>query len=94
MAMGVKEQMATCSRQYTKWKELALEADTMPELKMCLKKAMFWMELHTAFVALWSIEQTRGEDPEVKNRLIMAKSNLSKRLADYAQDILNEINRN
>ena len=90
--MGVKEQMATCSRQYSKWKEMALDAETMPELKMCLRKAMFWMELHTAFVALWSIEHARGDDPETKERLIMAKSNLSKRLADYAENILDEIN--
>jgi hypothetical protein len=64
----------------------------MPELKMCLNKAMFWMELQTAFVALWSVEQIRGDDPEVKHKLIKAKSNLSKRLADYAEQVLDEIN--
>jgi hypothetical protein len=87
----VKEQIATCSKQYSKWKELALDAESMPELKMCLRKAMFWMELQTAFVALWSVEQVRGGDPAVKKKLIMAKSNLSKRLADYAEDVLREI---
>jgi hypothetical protein len=93
VTMGVKDQMATCSRQYSKWKELALDAETIPELKMCLRKAMFWMELHTAFMALWSIEQVRGDDSDTKKKLIIAKSNLSKRLADYAENILDEISR-
>jgi len=91
--MAIQDQIATCSRQYTRWKELALDAKTMPELQMCLKKAMFWMELQTAFVALWSVEQARGNDPEVREKIIMAKSNLSKKLADYAQEVLDEINR-
>lgn len=90
--MVIKDQIATCSRQYARWKELALDAQTMPELKMCLKKAIFWMELQTAFVALWSVEQARGNDPQVKRKLILAKSNLSKRLANYAQEVLDEIN--
>jgi hypothetical protein len=59
---------------------------------MCLEKAMFWMELQSAFVALWGIENTRGDDPEIKRKLITAKSNLSKRLADYAEEVLDEIN--
>lgn len=91
--MGVKEQMATCSRQYTRWKQLAFEAETIPELKRCLSKAMFWMELHTAFMTLWSVEQIKGDDPEVKDKLILAKTNLSKKLADYAQNVLDEINK-
>lgn len=90
--MPIQDQISTCSKQYRRWKELALGAENMPELKMCLKKAMFWMELQTAFVALWSVEQTRGDDPEIRRKLILAKSNLSKRLADYAQEVLNEIN--
>ncbi len=90
--MAVQDQIATCSRQYARWKELALKAQTMPELKMYLKKAMFWMELQSAFVALWSVEQIKGNDPEVKRKLIIAKSNLSKKLADYAQKVLSEIN--
>lgn len=89
--MAIQDQIATCSSQYTKWRDLALQAEEMDELKMCLQKAMFWMELHSAFVALWSVEQVKGEDPETKERLIIAKSQLSKRLADYAQQILDEI---
>ena len=92
VTVAIQEQLSTCSKQYRRWKDLALKAKTMQELKICLKKAMFWMELQTAFMALWSVEQTRGDDPEVKQNLITAKSNLSRRLADYAQEVLDEIN--
>jgi phage-related protein len=91
--MSIRHQLETCAKQYSIWKELALKAKTMEELKMCLKKAIFWMELQTAFVTLWSVEQVRGDEPEVRQNIITAKSNLSKRLADYAEEVLNEINR-
>jgi len=89
--MPIETQMATCSKQYSKWKRLALDAQTLPEMKECLGKALFWLELQTAFMALWNVEQTRGKDPIVKHKLIIAKTNLSKRLADYAQKTLDEI---
>ena len=90
--MPIDTQMATCAEQYSKWKQLALDAQTLPEVKECLSKALFWLELQTAFMALWNIEQTRGKDPAVKRQLIVAKANLSKLLADYAQKTLDEIN--
>jgi hypothetical protein len=89
--MPIDQQIALCSKQYGKWKRLALASQDMPEVKECLEKAMFWMELQTAFVALWSVEQARGSDPAVKRNLIIAKSNLSRKLADYAEKSLNEI---
>lgn len=89
--MSIETQMATCSEQYSKWKKMALDGQTLPEVKECLGKALFWLELQTAFVALWNIEQTREQDPAVKRQLIIAKANLSRRLADYAQKTLEEI---
>lgn len=89
--MTIETQLTTCSEQYSRWKKMALDAQTLPEMKECLGKALFWMELQTAFVTLWSIEQTRGQDPTVKRQLIIAKTNLSKKLADYAQKTLEEI---
>lgn len=90
--MTIGTQMSTCAGQYSKWKKMALDAQTLPEVKECLNKALFWLELQTAFVALWSVEQIRGKDPAVKRQLISAKTNLTKRLADYAQKTLDEIN--
>lgn len=90
--MPIDTQLSTCAEQYSRWKKLALDARTLPEMKECLNKALFWLELHTAFVALWSIEQTRGRDPTVKRHLITAKANLSKKLTEYAQKSLDELN--
>ena len=90
--MPVEEQIAMCSEHYQKWKDIAFAANDVEESRKALKKAFFWLELQTAFMALWTIEQTKGKDPEVKRQLIMAKTNLSKRLADYANEILDELN--
>jgi hypothetical protein len=89
--MTIEKQIQTCSDQYKRWKELALGADSIAEVKRCLEKALFWMELQTAFVALWSVETSSGSDPSVRRRLVVAKSNLSKKLADYAEQTLKEM---
>lgn len=89
--MPIHEQLATCAEQYSRWKRLALDAQSLPAVKECLEKAMFWMELQSSFVALWSVERSMGNDPSVKRKLIVAKSNLSRKLADYAQKTLDEI---
>ncbi len=68
-----------------------MKAHTVPEIKECLGRALFWLELQTAFMALWNIENTKGSDPMVKRQLITAKSKLSRRLADYANETLEEI---
>lgn len=89
--MSIEQQLDLCSRQYKRWKELALKANDIMEIKQCLEKAMFWLELNSAFMTLWSIEQVRGEDPTVQENISKAKANLSRKLADYAKDILDEI---
>ncbi|MFH1623425.1 MAG: hypothetical protein ABIA12_02850 [Candidatus Aenigmatarchaeota archaeon] len=90
--MPIHEQIATCAGQYSRWKRLALDAQTLPAMKECLNKALFWMELQSSFVALWGVERTMGNDPSVKRKLILAKTNLSRKLADYAQKTLDELN--
>jgi hypothetical protein len=57
-----------------------------------MEKAFFWLELQTAFLILFSVEQTKGKDSKVKRSILMAKANLSRRLADYAKQTLDEIN--
>ena len=90
--MPVEEQISMCTEHYQKWKDLALATNDMEESRKALKKAFFWLELQTAFMAIWTVEQTKGKNPEVKKQLIMAKTNLSKKLADYANEIWNELN--
>jgi hypothetical protein len=88
--MSINRQLELCSRQYKQWKTFALDAKDLGEVKQCLGKALFWLELQSAFLALWSVEQVRGKDPKARNMLIKARANLSKRLADYAKQTLNE----
>jgi len=57
-----------------------------------LGRAFFWLELQTAFIALFAIEKTNGDDPKAELKLISAKANVSKKLAEYAKEILNELN--
>jgi len=84
-------QISLCSKNYQKWKELALTSDDKEKMKKYMEKAFFWLELQTAFLALWAIENLSKNDPEIEERIVIAKSNLSKKLADYAKKILNEI---
>lgn len=88
---SVNRQLDLCGRQYKQWKVLALGAKDMPEVKRCLDKALFWMELQSAFLALWSVEQAKGQEPSMRENLIKARANLSKKLADYAKETLNEL---
>lgn len=90
--MNLQNQIATCSYHYQKWKNLALATVDPKEANRCMKKAFFWLELQSAFITLFAVEQTKGKDTKVKRQLLIAKTNLSKRLADYASEILNELN--
>lgn len=87
--MDLKHQINLCSKHYRKWKGLALSSKSLEESRKYFEHAFFWLELQTAFIALWSIEKIKT-DPESKLKIISAKANLSKRLVDYAEQILNE----
>jgi hypothetical protein len=89
--MSIESQIALCSEHYKRWKEQALLTNDIFEAKRAFNKATFWLELQSAFIVLHSIEQRKGNDKDVKMKLIKAKANLSKKLADYAQEIINEI---
>lgn len=90
--MPLEEQIELCSKHFQKWKSLALSNTDSEKTRRYMEKAFFWLELQTAFTTLFVIEQTKGNDPETKRKLLIAKSNLSKKLADYADNTLNEIN--
>ena len=89
--MSIESQVALCSHYYQKWKNQALFSRDMYEARKAIERAFFWLELQSAFVILHAMEQTKGNDKEVKKKLILAKANLSKKLAEYAKEILNEI---
>lgn len=89
--MPLESQLSLCTEHYEKWKSLALSANSLVESKKCLERAFFWLELQTAFITLFTMEKTCN-DPKTELKLISAKANLSKRLAEYAKEILNELN--
>lgn len=90
--MNINYQVNLCSNYYKKWKNLAFSSNNLEESKKCLERAFFWLELQTAFITLFAIEKLKGNDPKAKLKIISAKANLSKKLAEYAKDILNELN--
>ena len=89
--MQVEHQIKICSHHYQKWKSLALSAHTIEQTRNFLERAFFWLELQTAFITLFTIEQSKGNDLKVSQKIILAKTNLSKKLTDYAKKILDEM---
>jgi len=92
MRMPIKQQMEICAKQYKQWKQLVLSAKSLPEVQRYLSKALFWLELQNAFLVLWTAERLRGNDPLARKQLIKARANLSKKLAEHAENVLKELN--
>ncbi len=88
--MNLKDQLELCNYYYKKWKDLAISSNNLEEVKKFMKKAFFWLELQSAYLSLWAVENLKGNKPEVRRKIIIAKANLAKKLADYAKEILNE----
>lgn len=89
--MSFEEQIGMCSQHYQKWKDLALTAKDQLETKRFTERAFFWLELQTAFITLWSIEQAKGKDPIVKKQIMIAKKNLTNKLTQYIEQTLKEL---
>ena len=91
MRLEPREIVQTCSNHYSTWKEEALKAKSPEEAKKFLEKAFFWLELQTNLLILWTIERTMGVSPDVKMKLEEAQINVNKRIVDYAQQVLKEL---
>ena len=89
--MTLEEQIGMCSENYQKWKNLALTAKDQIETRKFTERAFFWLELQTAFITLWSIEQAKGKDPIVKKQIMLAKKSLTNKLAQYIDQTLKEL---
>jgi hypothetical protein len=88
--MDVREQTALCSYHYGKWKDMAMSSEDSSSSRKFMGRAFFWVELQAAFVALWAIEQT-ARDKKTRDKILVAKANLSKKLADYADSIIGDM---
>ena len=88
--LSIQDQIAICNENYLRWKNEAL-ASSGRKAKKAMEKAFFWLEVQTAFTILHAIEKTSPKDEETVKQLIKAKVKLSKRLSEYAEEILKEL---
>lgn len=91
MRLEPREIVQTCSNHYNVWKEEALKAKSQQEAVKFLEKAFFWLELQNNLLILWTIEQTMGSDVSIKKKLEMAQINVNKKIVDYANRVLKEL---
>ena len=85
--MSTETQIETCTEHYQMWKDKALFTNDIYEARKAVERAFFWMELRSAFMFLHMIEKTNGSDSEVKQKLIQAKLNLSRKLTEYMKEL-------
>lgn len=89
--MSIETQIATCTEHYKMWKDKALFTNDIYEARKAIERAFFWLELRSAFLFLLAVEKTKGNDREVKSKLLTAKVNLSRKLTEYLKQIINEL---
>ena len=91
MKMQPREIVDTCSTHYQTWKNEALKANTRQEMDKFMRKAFFWLELQNNLLILWTVENTLGNDPKIKEKVEKAQLNLNKKIADYASEVLKDL---
>ena len=91
MKMQPREIVDTCSTHYETWKNEALKANTRQEMNKFMRKAFFWLELQNNLLILWTVENTLGNDPKIKEKLEKAQLNLNRKIADYASEVLKDL---
>jgi hypothetical protein len=91
MKMQPREIIKTCSTHYQTWKNEALRAQTREEMEKFLDKAFFWLELQNNLLILWTIENTMGNDPNIKQKVEKAQMNVNKKISDYASEVLKDL---
>ena len=85
----IQRHISMCTRHHVRWKRMVGFARTERERERYLERAVFWLEMQTALVSLWAAEQ-KASGPEMKRRLVEAKSNLLVRIASYGRTIEDE----
>ena len=84
------EKLQICSENYKKWKNVALNASDLREVRKAASRAFFWLELHSAFLFLDLVEKTKKNDENLQLKVLKAKSIICKKLADYAEKLLKD----
>jgi hypothetical protein len=87
--MDLKQQLEICYRNYKKWKELAFSLSGV-ESQKAMERAFFWLEMHSAFFAIGTLEKTKKMSKEDVFKLIQLKSKLIERLSEYAKTLIED----
>jgi len=89
--MNLNSRINICSSNYKKWKELALNSKNLEEARKRMKRAFFWIELQSAFLFLDEMEKMSTLNDSLKNKVVLAKANLARKLSEYAKTLLDEL---
>ena len=90
MKLEPREIIKTCTPHYQTWKEEALKTDDPVKMKRFLEKAFFWSELQSNLMVLWTIEQTMGDDEDIKQKVENAQLNINKKIMEYANTVMED----
>ena len=85
----MKQQLEICYKNYKKWKELAFSLNGI-ESQKAIERAFFWLEMHSAFFAVGTLEKTRKMNKDEVVRLIEIKSKLIERFVEYAKTLIDD----
>ncbi|NCO97344.1 MAG: hypothetical protein COY38_01260 [Candidatus Aenigmarchaeota archaeon CG_4_10_14_0_8_um_filter_37_24] len=90
MKLEPREIIKTCTPHYQTWKEEAIRAKEPEKIKRFLEKAFFWSELQNNLIVLWTIENTMGNDENIKKKVEDAQININKKIMDYANTVIKD----
>jgi len=85
-----QEIIRICNSHYNYWKKRALNSDDPVERVKAMEKAFFWLETQSSMLIVWAIENSNGNNEKMLRNIVKAKVNISKKLMDYAEQILRE----
>jgi len=87
--MNLRQQLEICYRNYKKWRDLAFSLNGLKS-KEAMERAFFWLEMHSAFFAIGTIERAGIRSKEDLEKLIQLKSKLIERLSEYAKTLMGD----
>lgn len=76
---------------YKKWKNRALAETKLAQKQKAIERALFWGEMLTSFAVIKSLEEISKTNKQAKKVLLKTKLAVSKRLREYSQKLLNEL---
>ena len=92
MKMTPNEIVDMCSKHYNEWRDQALKAETKEEMMKYLNKSFFWMELQSNLLVLWTVENSFSEDQAIQDKVILAETNINKKIMDYMDTVFKDLN--